>query len=147
MNALLLCDQFALLLDWFLLFFPVNVSSFQKTERNLVALGSNVLLSCRFSSYNPVVRWLHIDSDNTALQYVISNGVHVEPEYEGKASVHVYQTTGEYNLSLFNVQWNESGWYVCIDDGSNSLHVKHPYWLNVRGQYLELCYINVLLNS
>jgi len=120
----------------------VNVSSFQKTERKYIAHGSDVLLLCHASSL--VIRWLHIDSDNTAQQNVIFNGIHVEPEYMSKAAVIVNQTTGEYNLSLFNVQWNESGWYVCIEDGSNN---KHPYWLNVRGQYLELCYNDLLLNS
>jgi len=84
--------------------------------------------------------------DNTALQHVIYNGLSVEPEYNDKVTVFVDQVTGEYDMSIHNVQLNESGWYVCLDDGS-SINV-HPHLITVRGKYLHAAVrLNVLANS
>jgi len=55
---------------------------------------------------------------------VIFNGNSVDSKYVGRVSVDVDQ-----NLSLHKVQINESGWYICVRDGSF-----HHITLDVNGQ-------------
>ena len=114
----------------------VNVSLFENHESINPNQGDQVSLVCRSVTLNPS-RWLYIEREE-APQHVIANGKMIEPEYKGKITEFVDETTGEHGLLVHNVQLNESGWYVCIDDGT-SLHV-YPYSVNVHGTYIRCCF-------
>ena len=86
--------------------------------------GSNVTLPCR-ANLNGEVRWVYVQSVN-APQHVIFSNNSVEPNYRGKVSLD--GLPGDYSLSLHNVQLNESGWYICIEDSS-----KYPVYLDILG--------------
>ena len=110
-----------------LLVISVDTASFLNQERMSYVIGSNVILPCQASDGRPV-KWLH-ESDITP-QDVVFDGRRVQPKYIDRISIH--PTAGDFNLSVGNVQPNDSGWYICIE--SNRQHV-HPYFFEVHGLY------------
>jgi hypothetical protein len=67
-----------------------------------------------------------VKSENSS-QDVISKGEVIQSKYTDVVTV--VQTARDYNLSLHNVQFNQSGFYICIEDGL--LFFKTPILLTV----------------
>jgi len=107
----------------------VNVSRLRTHQNMSVEIGENITLPCQTNFEHPL-RWLYIPSQG-APQYVIASGNNVELNYTRKMTVHVDRTNRYYDLSLFDVQLYEQGWYVCMED-SGSVSV-HPVLLTVHG--------------
>jgi len=51
-----------------------------------------------------------------APQYAIHNGTAVESRYIDRAQV--YQTNGTFQLSLYDVQTHDLGYYICVEDAN-----------------------------
>jgi len=111
----------------------VNVSTLQNPRTAWTTQGRSVSLSCRTATSNPV-RWFYIKSQNEP-QYVIFNGISVELNYKDKVTMDRDPAVGKWDMTVKNVQLNESGWYICIDDeGSGShRHGVEANLLSVRG--------------
>jgi Immunoglobulin V-set domain len=113
-------------------FFSVNVSLLQaQANHRLAIVAGTVTLPCPRRFGGPV-RWLYVKSEHSS-QDVISKDNVTQSKYTDAATV--VQSAKDYNLSLHNVQFNQSGFYICIEDGL--LFSKTPYLLTVLG---KLCY-------
>jgi len=86
------------------------MSSIQSNQTLSVYHGNNITLLCR-ADLSGTVRWHFAKSGMTP--QVIFNGNSIDSKYVGRVSVDVDQ-----NLTLHNVLINESGWYICVRDGS-----------------------------
>ena len=99
-------------------------------------VGDNVTLPCRTNStYHQ--RWLYISSHN-APQDVIASVSHLQQlqlNNERVITLPDSQTSQEYNLTRYNVQLNETGWYICVAVSDSTL--VHPFFLTVRGKCLQ----------
>jgi len=115
------------------LLISVDIANIQNHESWSRVNGGSLVLPCRTTDGGPV-RWLHSESEITP-QYVIFNGHSVEPNYVDKITVNVDQDVGDFNLSLRNVQLNDSGYYLCIEVRSQLVHLR---LLTVHGSYNHL---------
>jgi hypothetical protein len=106
----------------------VNVSFLQTYLSSLIIAGNVVTLPCPRQFGGPV-RWLYVQSELSS-QDVISKDKLIQLKYMDLATVVL--TTRDYNLSLHNVPSNQSGFYICIEDGL--LFFKTPILLTVLGK-------------
>ena len=109
----------------------MNVSLLQSNRSSLVVAGSDVTLPCQRHAGGPV-RWLYVKSEHSP-QDVISKDKVIQLKYTD--AVTIVHTAQDYNLSLRNVQLNQSGFYICVEDGL--LFFKTPILLTV---LCKLCY-------
>jgi len=97
------------------------MASIQHVKRMSTVIGSNVILPCRAPSGSPMI-WRHSES-NITQQFDIFNGRSVDPNYVDRMAIIVDETAGDYNLSLQNVQLNDSGFYICTDVHSSYINL------------------------
>lgn len=89
------------------------------------------------------VDWKYMKLNSSTPSYVYSNFI-VYDSFEGKISTKSMDpATGYYNLTIHNVQLNDSGWYVCIEDGGSG--DKHVYVLNISGSLTYLSVVNTVI--
>jgi hypothetical protein len=84
--------------------------------------GNHITLQCKVHQNDGPERWHYAESPITQ-QRVIFNGNSADSNYVDRVSV-----TEAHNMSLNNVQMNESGWYTCVKDGGF-----YSTWLDVHG--------------
>jgi len=118
---------------------PVNISAVQ-TYIDLSAFNgdSDIPLSCRVNRNDRVI-WMHIRSPE-APQNVVFNGNNIEPQYSGRIAARVDQLLGYGNLTIINLEPNESGWYICMEERSNV--VVETIRLTVLGELTNLSKLN-----
>lgn len=109
----------------------VNVSLLETPKSSFVMDGGDVTLTCHSNLSDPI-RWLYIRSENTP-QDVLFNGKSIDLKYVDRVTA---QVSGGYTLLLHDVQLNQMGLYICINDGGNSY--KYPIQLTVLGKQLFL---------
>ena len=110
----------------------VNVSSLRTNHSVSTIAGNDISLPCRYNTAGPVW-WLYIKSELSS-QDIISEDELIQSEYEDKATV--VRSARNYNLLLRSVRLIQSGFYICIEDGSKSLG--SPIQLTVLGEFLRL---------
>jgi hypothetical protein len=109
----------------------VNVSLLESNlSRESVIVGGNATLSCVFPSGSSV-KCLHIASENVYQQDVIFEQSYFSNCYKEKITTSVDRTSGVYKLTVNNVQLDDSGWYVCMDEGY--FRIKCAMYMNVSG--------------
>jgi hypothetical protein len=111
------------------LIISVDISEIQPDHELVIINGDNTTLQCQASigSTNRTVAWYYAKSRNTS-QNVVFNSNSIDSKFIDRVSVDVDHSSRDYNLSLHNVQINESGWYICVDDDNF-----RSYMLNVYG--------------
>jgi Immunoglobulin domain len=110
----------------------VSVNTYATLQHLTANRGENVSLSC-YTTVSESVDWKYSKTEvlpnttNTAA-YVYENHV-VHADFTNKVIPHVDDVY--YNLTLLNAQPEDSGWYVCREDGGNGK--EHAIVLNVSG--------------
>jgi len=122
-------------------FMLVNVSSIESPDHRAVVQGRSITLPCHVSPDAPA-SWLYTKSQDDP-QYIISRaGNVVHKNFASKITLIENGSSGVHNLSLHNVGFNESGWYICLEDNNSS--VMHAIQLTVHGKWIvnfhNLCY-------
>jgi len=115
--------------NWWL-FISVNITTLPSPQELMVYDGDGITLPCLASLPGPSIRWFYSKSQNTP-QDVIFDWNTINSNYTNKVTVSINELTGDCNLTLQNVQLNESGWYICIVDGGSTF--LHPIFLTVNG--------------
>lgn len=110
--------------------------TYQTYEKITAAVGDTVVLPCRTTLGVPVDWKYMMTNESQQPTYVYSNFV-IYAEYLDKATTEqVNPATGRYDLTLHNVQLNDSGWFVCIEDGG--LAEVHVRALDVSGKIMHV---------
>jgi hypothetical protein len=113
----------------FVLSISVNVSLLEPDlSRESVIVGGNASLSCVYPSSSSV-KCLHIASENTYEQHVIFKKNYFNNSYLEKITTSVDRAAGVHKLTVNNAQLDDSGWFVCMDEG---------YSLNKCAMYLDV---------
>ena len=110
----------------------INNGHYESAVNVSETVSSKVMLPCTISG-DVSISWLYIHSD-TGQQIKISGNGPIRKKYEGKFSAVTDSATGNYSLILFNVQMNDSGWYVCISESGRIITSKHIINLLVIGE-------------
>jgi len=78
-------------------------------------VGDTVTLACDTSVNVTDVDWIHQDTPTSPVYYVYTNRV-VYDIFRPRFTVDRRPHQGKYDMVISEVQWNDSGLYICIDD-------------------------------
>lgn len=101
------------------------------------SIGENVSLSCQSASPAPIA-WLFVEFSNSVNgTYLYRNGKATMTKTSWEFSS---QSAGDYSIVLKGVKLDESGYYVCYEEGGKT---NKGYKLNITGMtsclYVKLC--------
>ena len=96
------------------------------------AVGDTVVLPCRTALIGVSVDWRYRKTEDSHEIYVYSNFVVYEIYVDKVSGEAVRPALGDYSLTLSDAQVNDTGWYMCIEDGG--LGGKHAVVLIVSGR-------------
>jgi len=87
-------------------------------------VGQLVTIQCHSNNSNPVSWWYH--RDDMRITHLVING-----ELASGNSERFSLNTSNYDLTLMFAKWNDSGFYMCIEDTGFGTH--HKTYLTVTG--------------
>ena len=103
---------------------------YETYTNRFVEAGQSVVLPCQ-SSLNVSVDWWYMKASDASQVYVYSNFIVYENYHRKISKELVDPAKRDFSLILLNAHGNDSGWYVCIEDGG--IGKRHVVAVNVTG--------------
>ena len=92
-------------------------------------IGQTVKLPCQ-TNLSAGVDWWNLENRTSPQRYVLAGG-YVQNAFRPRFNVAGASDKGDYTLFIFNVQRNDTAFYICIED--NGFGNSHGYQLIVSG--------------